>query len=142
MSNYTRTAQMMIEDRWPHGRLKLEHRQTPTGGWYALAWAYQTNQRHGGDDILALAAGADHGRACSLLLHMIVRPEGELLTTREAAEALGVTDGRVRQFVAEERLTPETPGAAPRQAARFTPEEIHRFLELPRHRGRRTAEES
>lgn len=136
MSNYTRTAQMMIEDRWPHGHLRLEHREG-SSGWYALAWAYQTNQEHGGDDILALAAGSDHGRACSLLIHCIVRPEGELLTTREAAEALGVTDGRVRQFVAEGRLTPAIPGAAPRQAARFAPSEIHRFLELPRHGGGR-----
>lgn len=32
---------------------------------------------------------------------------GEWMTTKEVAEFLGVTDGRVRQFVIEGRLHPE-----------------------------------
>ena len=132
MSDYTRVSQMLIEDRWPAAQLKLAYQDGR-----CLAWAYQTSQQDGGDEILALAAGTDHGKACSMLNHLIARPEGLSLTTREAAPVLGVTDGRVRQFVQAGRLAPETPGAVPRQAARFAPAEVHRFLHLPRRPGMR-----
>ena len=128
MSTYTRISQMLIEDQWGSmAQLKLTHQDGR-----CLVWAYRTDQA-GGDEILALATGDDHGQACSQLNHLIARPEGPSLTTQEAAKVLGITDGRVRQFIQRGRLVPSTPGATPRLAARFSPAEVHRFLQLPRH---------
>ena len=57
--------------------------------------------------------------------------EQRLLTVKEAAERLGVTPGRVRQFIVEGRLKGEKVG----NVWVFTEDEIARFSEEPRRPG-------
>ncbi len=63
---------------------------------------------------------------------------GNYLTTEDVANELGVTTGRVRQFVMRNRLKPvEKIG----QVLFFTREEVDKFREIPRNPGRPKSEE-
>lgn len=58
---------------------------------------------------------------------------GKYLTTEDVAKKLGVTPGRVRQFVYEERLEfSEKIG----QVLFFDPDKVDEFAEKPRKTGR------
>lgn len=58
---------------------------------------------------------------------------GNFLTTEEVADELGVTPGRVRQFVVEDRLKPKQKIG---QVLFFDRDEVQNFAELPRKTGR------
>lgn len=64
---------------------------------------------------------------------------GNLLTTEEVAEELGVTPGRVRQFVCEERLEIKQRVG---HILLFTRETIEKFREIPRPAGRKKKSEN
>jgi hypothetical protein len=58
---------------------------------------------------------------------------GNYLTTEEVAEKLGVTPGRVRQFVYDDRLKPKEKIG---QVLFFDKDEVQKFAKLPRKTGR------
>lgn len=58
---------------------------------------------------------------------------GNYLTTDDVAEILDVTPGRVRQFVVEGRLEPETKIG---QVLFFDEEKVAKFRKIPRNPGR------
>lgn len=58
---------------------------------------------------------------------------GNLLTTEEVADVLGVTPGRVRQFVCEQRLSPTDKVGHIWLFARDT---VEKFRKIPRPAGR------
>lgn len=58
---------------------------------------------------------------------------GNYLTTEDVAEVLGVTPGRVRQFVVDGRLKPEKKIG---QVLFFDAEKVAEFAEKPRNVGR------
>ena len=57
---------------------------------------------------------------------------GEYLTTAEVADLLGVTTGRVRQFVKDKRL----PGRSIGTMLMFHERDVRRFAKEPRPNGR------
>lgn len=63
---------------------------------------------------------------------------GNYLTTEEVAEKLGVTPGRVRQFVYDERLKPKEKIG---QVLFFDAKEVDKFASLPRKTGRPKSDE-
>lgn len=62
---------------------------------------------------------------------------GNYLTTEEVADELGVTPGRVRQFVTEERLKPREKIG---QVLFFDKIDVQKFATLPRKTGRPKSE--
>lgn len=58
---------------------------------------------------------------------------GNFLTTEEAADFLKISPGRVRQFMSDGRLKPDTVIG---NAALFDREKLEKFAEIPRKTGR------
>lgn len=115
MSNWTRIADDAIESAFGvGGRLHLLRPEST-----ARCVAYVED---GMRNILAIAAGADHGEACRMLVQMCYRDEHRP-TTQEVAVILGSSDSRVRQMVMSGSLTPIVEGTN-RHAAVFDPGDV------------------
>lgn len=131
MSDYIRIAQMSVEDAYgPMAAVRVDR-----GPGRTIVWA--TRPTDDGEEVMALAAGPDHGRACARLIQAVVRGD-TMLTTAEVAEVLGLTGSRVRQMTHAGEIATETPGPGrPGHVKRYRPAEVHRALGLPRRKGMR-----
>ncbi len=132
MSNWANLVEVLATEYFgPAANLRLERH-----GARWLAWLTRPDA-DGGEEVAAIAAGADTGAACRRLIEVMTRREGADLTTQEVAGVLNVDDSRVRQLTLAGSLAPSTPAAGGGIPGRYSPAGVHRYLMLPRRREQR-----
>ncbi len=118
MSAYTHITQDLIADAL--GESAQLHFLRPG----SRCVAYVEHNR----EVLAIAAGADHGEACKALIQMLTR--GDLtLTTEEAARVLGIDASSLRHRAQRGSIAVAVPSTTPRMSSRYEPAEVWRVLE-------------